>query len=177
MSICSSYAFSGSSFSDRKKPNFVCFFDLKKPSALKSIQNFKICKKSQCENSQISKSFKKEKFLTLLLEYTTLDVVLYQVLRVSEQLWLQKVSLILWSYANAITKPSVSVIINLRCGDSVCLCSMDFVSGSNIEIQNNAVYNRNRFNGHCMRQVVRSTCTSSLSLFRYIWVLKHYTTV
>jgi len=40
----------------------------------------------------------------------------------------------LWSYPNAITKPSVSVIINLRCGDSVCLCSVDFVSGSNIEI-------------------------------------------
>jgi len=32
------------------------------------------------------KIFKKAKFLTLLLEYTTLDVVLYQVLRVSEQL-------------------------------------------------------------------------------------------
>jgi len=29
-----------------------------------------------------------------------------------------------------------------------------------------------------MRQVARSTCTSSLSLFRYIWVLiKHHTTV
>ena len=88
--------------------------------------------------------------------------MLYQVLRVSEQLWLQKVSVILWSYLNAITKPSVSVIINLRCGDSVCLYSVDFVSGSN---------SRNRFNGHCMRQVARSTCTSSLSLFRYIWVL------
>jgi len=97
--------------------------------------------------------------------------VLYQVLRVIEQRWLQKVSVMLWSYPNAIAKSSVSVIINLRCGDSVCLCSMDFVSGSNIEILNNAVYSRNRFNGHCMRQVARSTCTSSLSLFRYIWVL------
>jgi len=28
----------------------------------------------------------------------------------------------------------VSVIINLRCGDSVCLCSVDFVSGTNIKI-------------------------------------------
>ena len=29
-----------------------------------------------------------------------------------------------------------------------------------------------------MKQVARSTCTSFLSLFRYIWVLiKHYTTV
>ena len=34
-----------------------------------------------------------------------------------------------WSYPNAIKKPCVSVIINLRCGDSVCLCSMDFASG------------------------------------------------
>ena len=59
-------------------------------------------------------------------------------LPVSEQLWLQKVSVILWSYPNAITKPSVSVIINLRCGDSVCLFSVDFVSGSNIKIWNNA---------------------------------------
>jgi len=125
-----------------------------------------------------SKIFKKAKFLTLLLEYTTLDVVLYQVLRVGEQLLLQKVSVILWSYPNAITKPSVSVIINLRCGDSVCLCFMDFVSGSNIEISNNAVHSSNRFNGHCMRQVARSICTSSPYLFRYIWVLiKHYTTV
>jgi len=38
-------------------------------------------------------------------------------------------------------------------------------------------YSRNRFNGHCMRQVARSTCSSSLLLCRYIWVLiKHYTT-
>jgi len=80
------------------------------------------------------KIFKKAKVLTLLLEYTTLDLVLYQALRFSEQLWLQKVAVILWSYPNAITKPCVSVFINLRCGDSVCLCSMDFVSGSNIEI-------------------------------------------
>ena len=40
------------------------------------------------------------------------------------------------------------------------------------------MYSRNRFNGHCMRQVARSTRTSSLSPSRYIWVLiKHYTTV
>jgi len=43
------------------------------------------------------------------------------------------VSLILWPHTNAVTKLSASVIIKLRCGDSVCLCSMDFVSGSNIE--------------------------------------------
>jgi len=75
-------------------------------------------------------------------------------------------------------KPSVSVIINLCCGDSVCLCSMNFVSGSNIEIFKNAAHSRNRFNGQCMRQVARSACTSYLSLFRYIWVLiKHCTIV
>ena len=70
----------------------------------------------------------------------------------------------LWSYPNAITKPSVSVIINLRFGDNYRLytallldlrwignpinrsstASMDFVSGSNIEIQNNAVYVQQR---------------------------------
>jgi len=60
----------------------------------------------------------------------------------------------------------------------VCLCYMDFVSGSNIEFYNNAVYSRNRLNGHCMRQIASSTCTSSLSLFRYIWVLiKHCTSL
>jgi len=53
---------------------------------------------------------------------------LYQVLRVSKQLWLQKVSVILWSYPNDITKPSVSVSFNLRCGDSVCLCFSCLVS-------------------------------------------------
>ena len=46
---------------------------------------------------------------------------------------------------------------------------VDFVSGSN---------SRNRFNGHSMKQVARSTCISSPSLFKYIWVLiKDYTTV
>jgi len=39
----------------------------------------------------------------------------------------------MWPHTNAITKHSVSVIINMRCGESVCLCSMDFVPGSNIE--------------------------------------------
>ena len=164
-------------FRTEKSQILSVFFLLKKPIALKNIQNLKMCKKSQCENSQIWKSSKK-KNPSLLLEYATLDVVLYQVLRVSEQLWLQKVSVILWSYPNAITKPSVSVIINLRCRDSVCLCSIDFVSGSNIENWNNAVCSRNKFNGHCLWQVARSTCTSSLSLFRYMWVLtKHDTTV
>ena len=169
MSICSSYAFSGSSFFDRKMPNFICFFRFEESPVRWKTSRISKSEKIPVRKQPNFKIFKKEKFLTLLLEYTILDVVLYQVLRVSEQLWLQKVSVILWSYLNAITKPSVSVIINLRCGDSVCLYSVDFVSGSN---------SRNRFNGHCMRQVARSTCTSSLSLFRYIWVLlKHYTTV
>jgi len=82
--------------------------------------------------------------------------------------------MVLPQYPNAIAKSSVSVVISLRYGDSVYLCSMDFVSDSNIEI----VYSRNIFSGHCMRQVARSTCRSSLSLFRYIWgLIKHYTTV
>jgi len=39
----------------------IFFLDLKKAQgALKNIQNFKICKKSQCEYSQISKSSKKQ---------------------------------------------------------------------------------------------------------------------
>jgi len=57
------------------------------------------------------------------------------------QLWMffnalgffKKVSVILWPHTTAITKPSVSIINNLRCGNSVCLCSMDFVSGSNTQ--------------------------------------------
>jgi len=64
----------------------------------------------------------------LLLEYATLDEVLYQVLQVSEQLWLQKMSLILCSYpkTRSLQNP-LSVIINLHCGDSVCLRSIDFL--------------------------------------------------
>jgi len=77
--------FLGQAFPTEKGKFCLFFFYLtKKPSALKNIQNFKTCKKSQCENSQISKSSKKQ--LNLLLEYTTLDVFLYQVLRVGEQL-------------------------------------------------------------------------------------------
>jgi len=53
---------------------------------LKNTQNFKICKKIPVRKQPNFKIFKKEKFLTLLLEYTTLDVVLHQVLRISEQL-------------------------------------------------------------------------------------------
>jgi len=34
------------------------------------------------------------------------------------------------STTNAVTKLSVSVIINVCCAHSVCLCSMNFVSGS-----------------------------------------------
>ena len=63
----------------------------------------------------------------------TLDVVLYQVLQVSEQ-----VSVILWSHHQRHYKTfSVTVIfqsvMNLCCAD-VCLCSMDFVSGSKLKI-------------------------------------------
>jgi len=43
------------------------FFDLKKNSALKNIQNFKILKKSHWEQPNF-KLFKKAKFVTLLLE-------------------------------------------------------------------------------------------------------------
>jgi len=60
MSMCGSYAFSGSSFSDIKKPNFVCFFDFKNPSALKNIQNLKICKKIPVQKQPKFKIFKKE---------------------------------------------------------------------------------------------------------------------
>jgi len=51
--------FQGQAF-PTEKTNLVCFFRFKKSSALKSIQNFKICKNSQCKNSQISKSSKKQ---------------------------------------------------------------------------------------------------------------------
>jgi len=36
----------------------------------------------------------------------------------------KKVSVIFWPHTNAVTKHYMSVIINLRCGDSVCLCSI-----------------------------------------------------
>jgi len=78
--------FVGQAFPTEKSQILFVFFDLKKPSALKNIQNFKLCEKAQCESSQNFKIFKKAKFVTLLLEYTTLAVALYQVLRVSEQL-------------------------------------------------------------------------------------------
>jgi len=81
MSVCGSYAFSGSSFSDRKKQIFSAFFYLKKAQCVEKHQEFQSLKKQP--NFKI---FKKEKSLTLLLVCTTLDVVLYQVLRVSEQL-------------------------------------------------------------------------------------------
>ena len=38
-----------------------------------------------------------------------------------------KVSVTLWFYCNAVIKLCVSVFINLRCADSVCLYSMEFV--------------------------------------------------
>jgi len=57
---CGSYAFSGSSFSERKKPNFLCFFDLEKAQCVEKQPEFQSLKKSQCENRQISKSSKKK---------------------------------------------------------------------------------------------------------------------
>jgi len=52
------------------------------------------------------------------------------VLRVSKQLCLLSCN----PNPNAVTKRSVSVISNLRCAGSVCLCSMDFVSGTKVKI-------------------------------------------
>jgi len=45
----------------------------------------------------------------------------------------KKAPVILRPHTIAVTKHSASVVNNPRCGNSVCLCSMDFVSGSNIE--------------------------------------------
>jgi len=53
----------------------------------------------------------------------TLDVVLYQVLRVSEQV-LPCCS----TFKLAVNRSVVTVVINLHCAHSVCLYSMDFVS-------------------------------------------------
>jgi len=50
----------GQAFPTDKSLILSVFFDLKKPSALKNIQNFKMYKNSQCENRQISKSSKKQ---------------------------------------------------------------------------------------------------------------------
>ena len=44
-------------------------------------------------------------------------------------------SLILWSYPRGRYKQFVSVVINLRCADSVHMFSMGFVSGTNIKIK------------------------------------------
>jgi len=86
MPICGPYAFSGSSFSDRKKPNVFFFFDLKKAQCVVKHPEFQNLKKIPVRKQPNFKIFKKEKLLSLLLEYTALDVVLCQVLPVSEQL-------------------------------------------------------------------------------------------
>jgi len=78
--------FVGQAFPTEKKPNFFFFFDLKKAQCVEKHPEFQSLKKIPVRKQPNFKIFKKEKFLTLLLEYTTLDVVLYQVLRVSEQL-------------------------------------------------------------------------------------------
>jgi len=72
--------------SDRKKHIFSVFFDLKKAQCVEKHPEFQNLQKIPVRKQPNFKIFKKEKFLTLLLEYTILDVVLYQVLRVSEQL-------------------------------------------------------------------------------------------
>jgi len=73
-----------------------------------------------------------------------------------------------WSYPNAVTKRSVSVVINVRCGDNVCLCSMDFVFVSNNENLTNAVHSRNRFTG--------TSCALPLHIFPislYVYLGSH----
>jgi len=60
----------------------------------------------------------------------TLGVVFHQVLRVSEQS-VKKVSVTLCFYRQCRCKTFCCVcFVNLRCADSECLCSMDFVSAS-----------------------------------------------
>jgi len=84
----------------------------------------------------------------MLFSCPTLDVLMYQVSQVSEQLCQQYVcNVVLYEVSrvgkqvycygtttNAVTKRSVSYIINLCYADSVCLCSTGFVSGSKINI-------------------------------------------
>jgi len=57
--------------------------------------------------------------------------------------------------------------------ETLFLCSMYFVIYGLVQTLKlkNAVHSRNSFIGHCMRQAARSTCTSSLSVFEYTWVL------
>jgi len=62
------------------------FFDLKKAQGVEKHREFQSLKKISVRKQPNFKIFKKVKFLTLLLEYTTLYVMLYPVLRVSEQL-------------------------------------------------------------------------------------------
>jgi len=70
----------------QKKAKFSVFLDLKKAQCVEKHPEFQSLKIIPVRIQRNFKIFKKEKFLTLLLEYTILDVVLYQVLRVSEQL-------------------------------------------------------------------------------------------
>jgi len=104
----------------------------------------------------------------------------HQVLRVSEQLWLQKVSVILWSYPTPFQNP-VRLLLSICVVEIVCACAVwtsCLVQTLKFKTMQCTVHIRNRFNGHCVRKVARSTCTSPLSLFRNIWMLiKHYTTV
>jgi len=83
--------FLGQAFPTEKSQVLSVFSIKKKPSALKNIQNFKICKNPRVKTAKFQ-MFKNAKLLTLFLEYTALDVVMYQVLRLSEQLRLPKVS-------------------------------------------------------------------------------------
>jgi len=50
----------------QKKPNFVCVFDLKKPSALKNIPNFKICKNPSTKTAKFQ-NLQKSKIINPVL--------------------------------------------------------------------------------------------------------------
>jgi len=81
----------------------------------------------------------------------------------------KKLSLVLWPHTNAVTKRSVSVIINLHCGDSVWLCSVDFVSGSNVESKKCS--GKQEQIHWALYGTSREVHTPSLSVFGYTWVL------
>jgi len=81
------------------------------------------------------------------------------------------VSVILWSYPNAVTKRSGCVLIKLRRGDSACLCCMDFVSSSNIEIFLNAVRTAGTDSLGTVWDKLRAPLAHLLYLFRYTWPL------
>jgi len=76
MSICGSYAFSGSSFSDGKKQILSAFSIQTMPSALKNIPNFKICKNPSVKTAKFQ-NIQKSKILNpaLGVHYSGCSVV------------------------------------------------------------------------------------------------------